>query len=160
MGRRQLCRTIHKKPGVISFKPAGIPGSRLDDVTLTVDELEAIRLADLEGLYQEEAAKQMRVSRQTFGRIIGSAHRKIADVLVNGKLLYVKGGNIKMAAKRTFKCSDCEHVWEEPFGTGRPEQCPECSGTDFHRLDDKAGSGSGHGGERCQHRGGKCDESN
>jgi len=67
MGRRQLCRTIHKEPGVISFKPAGIPGSRLDNVTLTVDELEEIRLADLEDLSQEEAAKRIRVSRQTFG---------------------------------------------------------------------------------------------
>jgi len=67
-------------------------------------------------------------------------------VLVNGKLLYLKGGNITMAAKRTFKFSDCEHAWEEPFGTGRSEQCPECSGTDFHRIDDNAGSGKGPGG--------------
>ena len=153
MGRQEICRMIHKKPGVMSFKPAGIPTSRLDCVTLSVDELESIRLADLEGLYQEEAAKEMGISRQTFGRIISSAHRKIADVLVSGKLLYVKGGNIKMAEKRTFKCTACEHVWEEPFGTGRPEQCPECSGTDFHRIDEQAGSGGGAGTGRCRHRG-------
>ena len=145
MGRQEICRTIHKKPGVMSFKPAGIPASRLDCITLTVDELEAIRLADLEGLYQEEAAKKMGVSRQTFGRIVLSAHRKIADVLVNGKILYVKGGNVKMAAKRNFKCSGCEHVWEEPFGTGRPQQCPECSGTDFHRIDKETGHCGGAG---------------
>jgi predicted DNA-binding protein (UPF0251 family) len=139
MGRHQLCRTIHKEPEVITFKPVGIPASHLDCVTLTVDELEAVRLAGLEGLYQEEAARRMRVSRQTFGRIVGSAHRKIADVLVNGKLLNVKGGNVRMAAKRTFKCHGCEHVGEEPFGTGRPQQCPECGSTDFHRIDDQGG---------------------
>lgn len=155
MGRQQLCRTIHKEPGVMSYKPAGIPTSRLEEVTLTIDELEAIRLADLEGLYQEMAAQKMRVSRQTFGRIIGSAHRKIADVLVNGKLLHVKGGHVKMAAKRIFKCSSCEHIWKEPFGTGRPEQCPECEGTDFHRIDDNAGQGRGQGGKQCRHREGR-----
>jgi len=64
---------------------------------LTFDEIEAVRLADLEGLYQEDAAKKMKVSRQTFGRIIESAHKKIADALVNGKALSIKGGPIEIA---------------------------------------------------------------
>jgi hypothetical protein len=80
-------------------------------------------------------------------------------VLVNGKLLNVKGGNVRMAAKRTFKCHGCEHEWEEPLGTGRPQQCPECGGTDFHRSEDSAGCGGGQGGERCRHRGGESHES-
>jgi predicted DNA-binding protein (UPF0251 family)/rubredoxin len=159
MGRRQRCRIIHKEPGVTAFKPVGVPASRLDCVNITVDELEAIRLADLEGLYQEEASKKMSVSRQTFGRIVGAAHRKIGEALVNGKIIIVKGGNIEMAAKRTFKCSACEHVWEESFGTGRPQQCPECGGTDFHRIDDNVGSDRGQGGERCRHREGNSHES-
>lgn len=54
MGRHQLCRRIQKEPGVLAFKPAGIPASRLECVNLTLDELEAIRLSDIEGLYQEE----------------------------------------------------------------------------------------------------------
>ncbi len=61
---------------------------------MSLDEYEAIRLADLEGLYQEQAASRMNISRQTFGRIIESAHRKVADVLVNGKALKIEGGDV------------------------------------------------------------------
>ena len=67
----------------------------LEEVNLTLDELEAIRLADLRGLYQEDAAKKMNVSRQTFGNIINSAHKKIADALLNAKALKIEGGNIE-----------------------------------------------------------------
>jgi predicted DNA-binding protein (UPF0251 family) len=69
----------------------------LQHINLTIDELEAIRLADLEGLYQEQAAQKMNVSRQTFGRIIETAHKKIADALVNGKALLIEGGSIELA---------------------------------------------------------------
>ena len=67
----------------------------LEEVNLTLDELEAIRLADLGELYQEDAAKKMNVSRQTFGNIINSAHKKIADALLNAKALKIEGGNIE-----------------------------------------------------------------
>ncbi|MDD5692416.1 MAG: DUF134 domain-containing protein [Candidatus Omnitrophica bacterium] len=67
----------------------------LEEVNLTLDELEAVRLADLKGLYQEEAAKKMDISRQTFGNIIEKAHRKIADVLLNAKALKIEGGKVK-----------------------------------------------------------------
>jgi predicted DNA-binding protein (UPF0251 family) len=67
----------------------------LEEVNLTLDELEAVRLADLEGLYQEDAANKMDVSRQTFGNIINSAHKKIADVLLNAKALKIEGGVVK-----------------------------------------------------------------
>jgi predicted DNA-binding protein (UPF0251 family) len=69
----------------------------LQHIELTVDELEAVRLADLEGLYQEEAAARMNVSRQTFGRIVEAAHKKIADALVNGKALSIQGGPVEVA---------------------------------------------------------------
>ena len=67
----------------------------LEEVNLTLDELEAIRLADLGELYQEDAAKKMNVSRQTFGNIVNSAHKKIADALLNAKALKIEGGNIE-----------------------------------------------------------------
>jgi predicted DNA-binding protein (UPF0251 family) len=67
----------------------------LEEVNLTLDELEAVRLADLEGLYQEDAARKMDISRQTFGNIINSAHKKIADVLLNAKALKIEGGVVK-----------------------------------------------------------------
>ena len=69
----------------------------LEQVGLTVDEVEAIRLVDLEGMYQADAAEKMGVSRQTLGRIAESAHRKIADALVNGKALSIEGGSIETA---------------------------------------------------------------
>ena len=67
----------------------------LEEVNLTLDELEAMRLADLAGLYQEDAARKMNISRQTFGNIINSAHKKIADVLLNAKALKIEGGIVE-----------------------------------------------------------------
>ena len=67
---------------------------------MTLDEFEAVRLADLEGLYQEQAAEQMKVSRPTFSRIIDSAHRKTADALVHGKALRIEGGPVRIEGGR------------------------------------------------------------
>jgi predicted DNA-binding protein (UPF0251 family) len=67
----------------------------LEEVNLTLDELEAVRLADWKGLYQEDAAKKMDISRQTFGNIIERAHKKIADVLLNAKALRIEGGVVR-----------------------------------------------------------------
>ena len=95
MPRPCRCRRIRCNPDTNYFKPRGIPLDMLEEVNLTLDELEAVRLADLKGLYQEEAAKKMDVSRQTFGNIIEKAHRKIADVLLNAKALKIEGGKVK-----------------------------------------------------------------
>lgn len=92
MVRPCKCRHISGQPEVGYFKPRGIPCSSLLEVVLTVDELEAIKLADLNGEYQEEAAKKMNVSRQTFGNIIEKARKKLADAIVNGKALKIEGG--------------------------------------------------------------------
>jgi uncharacterized protein len=91
MPRPFKCRRVCGTPGADYFKPRGIPLSDLQEIDLTLDEFEAIRLADLEGLYQEDAAKKMDISRQTFGNIIASAHKKIADAIVNGKALRIAG---------------------------------------------------------------------
>ena len=95
MSRPLSPRRIACRPDATYFKPAGIPLRVLEEVTLTLDEFEALRLADLEGLYQEQAAEQMQVSRQTFGRIAESAHQKVADALVHGKALRVDGGPVR-----------------------------------------------------------------
>ena len=95
MPRPCRCRRIRCKPDTNYFKPRGIPLDVLEEINLTLDELEAIRLADLGELYQEDAAKKMNVSRQTFGNIINSAHKKIADALLNAKALKIEGGNIE-----------------------------------------------------------------
>ena len=106
----------------------------LDEVRLTVDEREAIRLSDLIGLSHEEAGRRMGVSRATFGRIIQRARKAIADAIINGKAINVEGGKYKLIeTPRIFICLHCEHQWEEPCGTGRPHGCPQCESTDFHR---------------------------
>lgn len=92
---RPFCpRWIGHVPGATYFKPAGVPLRMLEEVTLTLDELEALRLADLEGLYQEQAAERMKISRPTFARVIESARRKVADALTRGKALRLEGGAV------------------------------------------------------------------
>jgi len=86
---RRVRRRIRGNFENVCFKPCGVPARMLDIVTLTPDELEAIRLADLEKLYHEEAAIEMQVSRPTFGRILNNARAKIADALLNGKAIEV-----------------------------------------------------------------------
>lgn len=78
------------------FKPAGIPTRELEEVVLTYDQAEAVRLADLEALYQEAAARRMGVSRQTFGRILEEARHRIAEAILTGKALRIEGGHITL----------------------------------------------------------------
>ena len=96
MPRKKCIRHIGRSPNRTYYKPAGIPMRDLLEVVIHLDEIEAIKLADLEKSYQEDAAKKMNISRQTFGRIIESAHQKIADALVNGKAIRIEGGNVEI----------------------------------------------------------------
>jgi uncharacterized protein len=160
MPRPCCCRRVAGKPPSGLFKPAGVPCRSLEEIVLALDELEAVRLADLEGLYQEQAAARMNVSRQTFARIVESARNKVARALVEGKALRIEGGVIEMAAMRTFTCTECKKEWEVPYGTGRPRACPECGSLNFHRcaedrggLGRRGGRGPGGGPGRCFHGG-------
>jgi predicted DNA-binding protein (UPF0251 family) len=123
----------------------------LEEVVLLKDELEAIRLADLDEKYQQEAADNMSVSRQTFGNIIRSAHRKIADALVNSKALIIEGGVIVMD-ERQFQCQDCNHQWAVAFGTGRPGNCPQCQGRNIFRTQKGRGCARDGAGVNRQRR--------
>jgi predicted DNA-binding protein (UPF0251 family) len=96
MPRPKKCRWINEQPGVTYFKPQGVPMRILNQVQLGIDEFEALRLADLHGLSQEEAAPYMNVSRATFGRIITQARGKIADALVDGKAIRIEGGDVAL----------------------------------------------------------------
>lgn len=147
MARPIQCRRVSSVPGSNYFKPRGVPLSLLGEVILNVDEFEAIRLADLEDLYQEQAAEKMNVSRQTFGRIIDSAHRKVAEALIEGKALKIEGGQYEMATMRKFRCFDCQHSWELPYGTGRPESCPACRSDKIRRAEEEKRYNRGQG--RC-----------
>ena len=128
-------RIVAYNPEISYFKPRGIPLVELDEVKITVDEREAIRLADLLGLSHAEAGKRMGVSRATFGRIIQRARQIVADALINGKAINVDGGNYRlMSETRLFSCLNCSNQWKEPMGTGRPSQCPQCGQNKFYRL--------------------------
>ena len=83
MARPRNCRYVERKPHVTYFKPRGIPMTELTETLLTVEGLEALRLADLEGLTTGEGAERMRVSRHTFGRTLAEARRAVADALVD-----------------------------------------------------------------------------
>lgn len=127
MGRRQLWRKVSYLPPITYFKPAGIRMSELGEVQILVEEAEAIRLKDLQGLEQEECARHMNISRSTFSRLLDSARNKIADALLNGKAMRIEGGNFEMEVRR-FRCLE-GHEWEVPFEkmiTAPPELCPEC----------------------------------
>ena len=145
MPRPLICRRVGAQPGANVFKPAGRPLSDIEEVRLTFDELEALRLADLEGLYQEDAARKMGVSRQTFGNIVESARRKAADALVHGKALRIQGG-VFIMMERHFICYGCRHKWTVPYGTGRPGECPSCRGSDIHRVPGDRGHARAGGG--------------
>ena len=150
MPRPRRCRWVYYQPTVNYFKPRGVPIVYLEEVRLAVEECEAIRLADLEGMYQEKAAKKLKVSRQTFGRILENAHRKIAEAIVKGKALRIEGGDYLMA-RRIFHCRDCDHAWEVSYGTERPGECPKCKSSNIHRAEygrgytRRAGRGRGPG---------------
>ena len=102
MSRPKCCRYVGCVPNKNYFKPRGIPTSQLTEVVLSLDEYEAVRLADFDGLYQEQAALRMNISRQTFGRIIEAAHKKIADVLINGKALKIEGGEVSFDETKPY----------------------------------------------------------
>ncbi len=105
MSRPKKCRCVSCTPNTSYFKPKGVPIIQLEEVSLSLDEIEAIRLADYEGYYHEDAAKKMKVSRATFGRILNEARRKVAEAVVNGKALRIEtnrdGAGLLRVAKNT-----------------------------------------------------------
>lgn len=116
------------------FKPAGVPARELEQIFVQVDEIEALRLTDLLGLSQEQAAERLGVSRQTVGRVLEEARSKVADALVNGKALIIQGGAYHVVQSRC--CDRCGHRWmtapaageqgEAAVRTAEEERCPAC----------------------------------
>lgn len=128
MPRPQKSRRIAHVPGVTYFKPAGTPMRALKEIHLSLEEAEALRLKDLEGMEQEPASKKMNVSRPTFQRVLSSARRKIADALLNGRAVRISGGNYEMVSHR-FRCRR-GHEWDAPLTPiedGAPTLCPTCN---------------------------------
>jgi predicted DNA-binding protein (UPF0251 family) len=100
VARPRKRRIIPHEPRRAIYKPAGMPLDGLHRITLLQEEREALRLADLEGLTQAEAAKRMGVSRSTFQRIVSHAHRQVALALTGGHALQIEGGTFDVALPR------------------------------------------------------------
>lgn len=96
MVRPRICRRVGCNPDITYFKPRGIPMKDMEEIVLPVEEYEAVRLKDLEGLEQEECAKKMNISQPTFHRLVLSARKRIADAIINGKAIKIEGGNFKI----------------------------------------------------------------
>ena len=145
MPRPKKERIVHEPPRFVRFKPAGVrcqPGSSL---TLTLDEYEAIRLADHQGLEHAEAAEEMEISRSTFTRLIVKARKKLASLIVEGKEVVIEGGNVHFRGNLK-RCLDCGLMFKTNF-KNEINNCPSCESTN---LLDLAG-GFGHG-RCCGHR--------
>ena len=128
MARPVKLRCVSQLPSAGFFRPMGIPVSILQGVQLSVEEVEAIRLKDLEDLEQEKCAEKMHISRPTFHRILESGRKKLADALINGKAIQIEGGNFGLPQSR-FKCNNDGHEWDIPFeilSNMAQLSCPVC----------------------------------
>jgi len=126
MGRPRKCRWVETQPCATFFKPRGVPLRLCEQTVITVDELEALRLADFQEMTQEEVAKKMQVSRPTVTRMLARARRAVADALVHGKAICIQGGDYRLgrqcdacgqwAALETAAefCCSCEPAAGEP----------------------------------------------
>ena len=128
MARPVKLRCVDQLLSAGYFRPMGVPAGILQEVCLSFEELESIRLKDMEGLEQEECAQRMRISRPTFHRVLESARKKLADALINGKAIQIEGGNFELSQRR-FRCDNDGHEWDVPFEAivQRSDlSCPKC----------------------------------
>lgn len=139
MPRKRKPRWVNFVPEVTYFKPRGVSLSSLEEVGLTIDELEAIRLTDLEGLEQIMAAKKMKISQSTLQRVLKEVHKKIAEALVKGKAIKVEGGEVVMPRwGRGFGRGGGRGRMGGPLTAGPGGSCictnPECKNEVFHQV--------------------------
>ncbi len=139
MPRPKSNRIVYEPPLYTEFKPVGARGRSLAQILLSIDEFEAVRLADYVGLSHEEAADEMEISRSTFSRLIDKARRKIAEFFFQGKLLTINGGNVHFR-NNIIRCMDCGYMFKINIDSTMIE-CPECQSKN---LFNHAG-GFGHG---------------
>jgi predicted DNA-binding protein (UPF0251 family) len=124
MPMKTKCRKVDFLPETDSFLPEGKEGAATTEYVLKIEELEALRLKDMEDLSQEECAEKMNVSRQTFQKIIDSAHKKVASALVGGSGIRISGGSF-VTRKCKIMCMDCGYTYEPSFEDDKVS-CPKC----------------------------------
>ena len=137
MVKTRKCCLVSALPGVTYFKPIGIPLKFLTEAKLSVEEAEALRLKELQGLEQAAAAGRMGISRPTFQRVLASARKKVASAILNGKTIHIEGGNFQVTGLH-FSCPQ-GHEWLKALGAeGDYSICPFCGegGAPVTRPDD------------------------
>jgi predicted DNA-binding protein (UPF0251 family) len=138
MPKNKKNRYVQHPPYAVNYKPVGIPMRFLSQVILGVDEYEAMRLVDYEGLDQEGAARKLRVSRATCARILETAHRKVAEALTEGKAILIDGGSY-VFERNGYRCHSCGSFWEVSLTAAEDKEtdvprCPRCSSNDVLDL--------------------------
>jgi len=152
-------RKVAFEPDVTLFMPSGVPRCRLDTVVFGRDEIEALRLTDLEGMYQDQAAEAMGISRQTLGNILASARHKASRALVLGKAIRIgEEGSEAWVRDRCEESSGCRPESAEGCrtGTGLRQGCGKSAnggGGCLNRRQDGCGAGPERG---CDHGGRGC----
>ena len=141
MSRPKKNRIVFEPPVFTEFKPVGVGSRHLENEILTLDEFEAFRLADYMGLSHEEASNEMEISRSTFTRLIEKARKKIAELIIHGKVLTIDGGNVHFR-NNIFRCYDCGYMFKTNISNSFVE-CPNCHSRNLINL----AGGFGHG--RC-----------
>ena len=125
-------RKVNQPPLFTNFKPSGIQRKFLKKTELSIDEFEAIRLADYAGMEHQEAADNMQISRPTFTRLIKKARQKIAHAIIDGMELVIVGGNIELV-NSLHHCRDCGETVQQPLFT-KTYPCKECGSDNVNNL--------------------------
>ncbi|MFW5663208.1 MAG: DUF134 domain-containing protein [Bacteroidota bacterium] len=138
-------------PGISVYKPVGVRSKDLTEIIISLDEYEALRLADHEGMYHEEAARQMNVSRQTFGRIIENARKKTAGALISGAAIIIEGGDVEI--KKEADMPNLNRTGPEGKGPRSGRQLGKCKNKEENAPEYGPRKGRGMGLGRCKNRG-------
>lgn len=139
MPRPKNNRLVLEPPLFKDFKPAGLPGKSLRQLTLSLDEFEALRLADHLGFSQEEAAEEMCISRSTFSRLVEKSRNKVAEFLISGKRLSIEGGKVHFQ-NNILQCKECGCMTRVEMDR-KVDRCPDCGSRELVSL----AGGFGHG---------------
>ena len=134
MPRHKRIRKIFFQPDVTYFRPRGILLSNLEEITISFDEIEAVRLIDSEGIEQSQAGKKMGISQSTLSRLLKTARKKLANAIINGKAIKIQGGDFKMEFPRGRGLGRGAGRGQGGFGAGGFCVCPKCGYKEPHKL--------------------------
>lgn len=128
MPRPRKRRRVGFMPKVTYFQPVGLD-EQIREELITVDEIEALRLKDVEGLDQEDCAELMGVAQSTFQRILTAARKKLSTAILDGKAIRIEGGDYKLVPYK-LECRNCGHDWMKTNWSSEDNaaKCPRCGG--------------------------------